>query len=155
MGYGSPCSIISEQTFRKIKDGRTTVEKTLTKLWIWSKKTLHILGKTMVGDMFKRRAARLPIMVVAKQGSSLIGRNWYRHLDIQLHGIRSISTPGKELLVPFSEVFGSDLPGYKEVPIHIELKDVQPKFANSTPVPFALRKDVVKELGCREQKGHT
>lgn len=53
----------------------------------------------------------------------------------------------------FSEVFSSDLPGYKGAPIHTELKEAQPKFLKSRPVPLTPREDVAKELDRLEQQG--
>lgn len=53
----------------------------------------------------------------------------------------------------FYDVLCSDLPGYEEALIHIELKDVQFKYLKSRTVPLALREHVAKELDCLTQQG--
>ncbi|CAN8002972.1 unnamed protein product [Ixodes hexagonus] len=126
--FGASCSIMSEETFRQIDKRQIPIESTPTKLLTWSKETLPTVGKATVSVMFKGHKAVLPVMVVAQQGRSLMGRNWFRPLGIESHGIRHVSTSDEALTARFPEVFCTDLRGFKGAPIHIELNDVHPKF---------------------------
>lgn len=154
---GASCSIVSEDTFRKIEASsrkKIPIVESSTKLVTWSSETLPTLGKAMVDVVFRGHIATLPLLVVGRQGNSLLGRNWFPALGIGVQGIQKLSSSEEDLTEAFQEIFGSDLPGFKGAPLHIELKDTaEPKFLKCRPVPFALREDVNNELDRLQKQG--
>lgn len=71
-------------------------EKTPTKLLTWSKKTLSTVGMATVNAMFKVRTAVFPIVNVRNKVRNLMQRKWFRHIGIELHGIRHVNTPAEK-----------------------------------------------------------
>ena len=107
----------------------------------------------MVRVNFKARSATLPLLVVRKQGNSLLGRSWFKALGITIEGIKNL-TSSADVIERFSEVFSKDLPGCNHDPVHIDLKEeAQPVFLKSRSVPFALKDDVAKEIDSLVQQG--
>ncbi|KAK8758952.1 hypothetical protein V5799_003416 [Amblyomma americanum] len=150
---GASCSIVSEDTFRVVErnHGKIPLQDSGT-IVTWSKEALPVLGQASVLVEFKGRKAKLPLLVVQKQGNSLIGRNWFNPLGIGLRGIQQVNV--EDVPSRFPEVFRRDLPGFNGPPVHIELKDdAQPVFLKSRPVPLALKDDVANEVDRLVQQG--
>ncbi|XP_077512794.1 uncharacterized protein LOC144123963 [Amblyomma americanum] len=151
---GASCSIVSEDTFRVVErnHGKIPLQDSGTTIVTWSKEALPVLGQASVLVEFKGRKAKLPLLVVQKQGNSLIGRNWFNPLGIGLRGIQQVNV--EDVPSRFPEVFRRDLPGFNGPPVHIELKDdAQPVFLKSRPVPLALKDDVANEVDRLVQQG--
>lgn len=145
---GASHSLVSQETWRAIEGraGKIPLVSTGTQLVTWTKEPLEMLGKAIVEVRFKEKCAKLPLLVVNKQGSSLLGRSWFKALGIKIQGIKKISDES-EMLQRFQEVFANDLPGCTQQPVHIDLKnEAQPVFLKSRAVPFALRDDVAAEI---------
>uniref|UniRef100_A0A131XQ90 RNA-directed DNA polymerase n=1 Tax=Ixodes ricinus TaxID=34613 RepID=A0A131XQ90_IXORI len=151
---GASCSIVSEATFRALESRQPIpLESTGTQLVTWTKEPLLTVGKAMVRVNFKERSATLPLLVVRKQGNSLLGRSWFKALGITIEGIKNL-TSSADVIERFSEVFSKDLPGCNHDPVHIDLKEeAQPVFLKSRSVPFALKDDVAKEIDSLVQQG--
>ncbi|XP_077543910.1 uncharacterized protein LOC144156018 [Haemaphysalis longicornis] len=75
-------------------------------------------------------------------GCSLLGRNWFDKLGIELHGIHQTTDEGilTKLLRKYDDVFCEDTTGHTGPPVNLELKEgASPKFFKARPVPFAMR----------------
>ncbi|XP_077534700.1 uncharacterized protein LOC144146636 [Haemaphysalis longicornis] len=75
-------------------------------------------------------------------GCSLLGRNWFDKLGIELHGIHQTTDEGilTKLLRKYDDVFCEDTTGHTGPPINLELKEgASPTFFKARPVPFAMR----------------
>ncbi len=104
----------------------------------------------------------LPLVIVAGNGPTLLGRNWLQHIQLDLTemGIRAVkhSSPAESLEAikkryessVFSEGLGLITPFKGNM---ILKSDVQPKFYKPRPVPFSIKEAVGEELDRLESEG--
>ncbi len=104
----------------------------------------------------------LPLVIVAGNGPTLLGRNWLQHiqLDWTEMGIRAVkhSSPAESLEAikkryessVFSEGLGCITPFKANI---IVKSDAQPKFDKPRPVPFSIKEAVGEELDRLESEG--
>lgn len=152
---GAARSIISEKLFKKLKVATSVqLEEADTQLLTWTKEGLHVIGKAIVPVKFKEQDFKLPLLVVRNDGSTLLGRDWFKDLNISITGLHTISQSAEAVTEKFPDVFGETFPGAAIPPVHIELKhDAQPKFLKCRSIPFALKDDVINELDKLERQG--
>lgn len=148
---GCAFTLISEATARLIWNGELPIlEKGGVILTTWTDNHLNILGKTKVEVSFKGLHNNLMLYIARGNGPSLIGRNWFEPLRIQVQGVYHVIAPNtgiKELLQKYNEVFQEGLGKYKGPMVNITPKEGSvPKFLKSRPIPFALRDRVFKEI---------
>lgn len=152
---GAARSIISQREFQKlVVSKRGKLEEPDTQLVTWTKEGIEILGKAVVPVKFKGQNSELPLLVVKNDGNTLLGRDWFGPLKIEVMGLHSVSRSREIFAARFPQVFSGSLPGAFLPPIHIELKDgALPKFLKCRNIPFALKEDVVTELNRLKQLG--
>ncbi len=97
----------------------------------------------------------MPLVVVARDGPSLLGRDWLAKIKVHWSSIFSMHTPElQDILDRHETIFipglGKTLVG--EARLHVD-PDVQPRFLKARPVPYALRVKVEKELDKLEEEG--
>lgn len=96
----------------------------------------------------------MPLLVVGNDGNTLLGRDWFQPLGIEVIALDSVNTVGSNIVSRYQDVLGSTFPGAKLPELHIELyEDAKPKFLKSRSVPFALKEQVCTELDRLEQQG--
>ncbi|KAL1476311.1 hypothetical protein MTO96_036602 [Rhipicephalus appendiculatus] len=103
-----------------------------------SKPALSVVGRAAVVVEFKRRKAKLPLLVAKRRYNNLLGWNWFRPLDIGQYGTQQLHV--EDMTSRSSQVSCSDYHCFNGPPVHIELKDdAEPTFLRSRPVPLALK----------------
>lgn len=96
---GAARSIISEKLFRKLKVATSVqLEEADTQLLTWTKEGLHVIGKGIVPVKFKEQDFKLPLLVVRNEGSTLLGRDWFKDLNISITGLHTISHKTQEYM---------------------------------------------------------
>ena len=95
----------------------------------------------------------MPLVVVARDGPSLLGRDWLAKIKLHWSSIFSMCAPElQDILDRHETIFipglGKILGG--EARLHVD-PDVQPRFLKARPVPYALRVKVEKELDKLEE----
>ena len=104
---GASLSIISEATYRDLWATKDKVfEETTIPLRTYSWESLKVLGRVEVEVLYKEQKAQLPLIVVAGEGPSLLGRNWLEHLRLdwkEIHRLQGDSL--QTVLARHSEVF--------------------------------------------------
>ncbi|XP_064465284.1 uncharacterized protein K02A2.6-like [Ornithodoros turicata] len=146
---GAACSIISEQTYRETwPHNPPELKKKTTCLRTWSGEGLRALGTTQVRVRFKTKDFILPLTVMRGTGCNLLGRDWFRPLNIRVSGIRHVQDSSQlHTLLKYETVFVENIDGHKGAPVSLELKEnAAPCFLKARPVPFALRSTVEKEI---------
>ncbi|XP_040073420.1 uncharacterized protein LOC120845928 [Ixodes scapularis] len=82
---GAARSIISVQEFNKLKAYQSVhLEHSETKLVTWTRGGLDVLGKAMMPVNFKKKSLVLPLLVAANKKSTLLGRDRFSSLGIQV-----------------------------------------------------------------------
>lgn len=153
---GASCSIVSEQTFKSLWPRNSPqLDVSALTLNTWTGQTLNVQGAFQVTVRHKKRVARLPLFVARGDGPSLVGRNWFPHLGINITGVNFLQgTTLQEILGRYSSVFSSTLDGHVGQEVHIDLKsEACPKFLKCRPVPFAIRGRVLQELDRLQDQG--
>ncbi|XP_064488368.1 uncharacterized protein K02A2.6-like [Ornithodoros turicata] len=147
---GAACSIISEQTYReRWLHNPPELKKKTTCLRTWSGEGLRALGTTQVRVRFKTKDFILTLTVMRGTGCNLLGRDWFRPLNIRVSGIHHVQDSSQlhTLLKKYETVFVENIDGHKGGPVSLELKEnAAPCFLKARPVPFALRSTVEKEI---------
>lgn len=148
---GCAFTLISEATARLIWNGGLPIlEEGGVILTTWTDNHLEILGKTKVVVNFKGLNIKLMLYIASGNGPSLLGRNWFEPLRIQVQGVYHVMTNNtevKELLQRYDDIFQEGLGKYKGPTVNITPKEGSvPKFLKSRSIPFALRERVFKEI---------
>ena len=100
---------------------------------------------------------RLPIVVTPGNTPSLFGRNWLKHIPldwnkiVQIHNMADVSSEKprelENVLKEYEGVFSDGLGKFKNVEVHIDLKEgVSPRFVKARPVPYAIKEDIEREI---------
>lgn len=140
---GAACTMVSRDTFQTVWPTHApTLQQDDIHLRTWSGQQLQVIGTATVNVVHKNATCQLPLLVVQGTGCSLLGRNWFDKLGIELHGIHQTTDEGilTKLLRKYDDVFCEDTTGHTGPPVNLELKEgASPKFFKARPVPFAMR----------------
>ena len=107
------------------------------------------MGVADVTVTYASQVVPLPLVIVKGQGSTLFGRNWLTHIQLDWSCIKSIHSNSSvfELISKYSHLFSTDLGTLKGVEAKIFVApNAQPRFYKPRPVPYALKDRVEKEL---------
>ncbi|XP_064470140.1 uncharacterized protein LOC135384888 [Ornithodoros turicata] len=139
---GAACSIISEQTYRETwTRNPPELKKKTTCLRTWSGEGLRALGTTQVRVRFKTKDFILPLTVMRGTECNLLGRDWFRPLNIRVSGIHHVQDSSQlhTLLKKYETVFVGNIDGHKGAPVSLELKEnAAPCFLKARPAPSLL-----------------
>ncbi|XP_072142311.1 uncharacterized protein [Dermacentor andersoni] len=140
---GAACTMVSRDTFQTVWHAHPpSLRQDDIHLRTWSGQQLQVVGTATVTVRHKNTACKLPLLVVEGTGCSLLGRNWFDKLGIELHGIHQTTEEGSltELLQKHEAIFREDTTGHTGAPVNLELKEgASPKFLKARLVPFAMR----------------
>lgn len=153
---GAACSLISENTFNFLWSDRAPKliddDRVLKQ---WSSAPLNVLGKVIVTVKYRNRECALPLLVIQGHGTSLLGRDWFDALGIEVTGVHQVRQQSTAaILAKYAEVFAEDLGACQGPPVSIEVNpSIAPKFFKARPVPFALRSKVDEALDRLVEQG--
>ena len=151
---GASASLISFDTYTALwhKGQRPKLTPSSRTLRTYTGEQLEIKGSLMVDVVCGSQNARLPLLVVAGKGPSLLGRDWLLSIRLDWQGLHRLqpAPPTESLHVVLDKhlaVFTNELGRMKGVKATLYLKsDAQPRFCKPRSVPFALHDKVDKEL---------
>ena len=164
---GAAVSVINELSYKCTwpVENRPLLKKTndcYVQLQTYSGEKLPVLGELSVVVHYKGKEERLGVVVIARKGPTLMGRNWLECLHVQWlggSGIHHVTTTSnhsglKEMLDQHQTLFKDELGQIKGVKATIRVdKHAAPRFFKPRPVPFALREKVEMELARLERVG--
>ncbi|XP_048482870.1 uncharacterized protein K02A2.6-like [Plutella xylostella] len=151
---GASRSIISEETYRKLWQVAPPLQSTNVKLVTWTREPLKVLGVTHVRVVLGNKEAQCELLVVSGKGPSLLGRNWFQALCLDVEGLCWTDDKISRLMSEFPDLFKETLGEYKgpEISLHVR-PDAKPRFLKARPVPFPLKKQVEEELNRMVESG--
>ncbi|XP_048487132.1 uncharacterized protein K02A2.6-like [Plutella xylostella] len=151
---GASRSIISEETYRKLWQVAPPLQSTNVKLVTWTREPLKVLGVTHVRVVLGNKEAQCELLVVSGKGPSLLGRNWFQALCLDVAGLCWTDDKISRLMSEFPDLFNETLGEYKgpEISLHVR-PDAKPRFLKARPVPFPLKKQVEEELNRMVESG--
>ena len=142
---GASVSLISEATYEQLwQENRPKLNKAKVKLRTYSGEMLKVLGSITVDVNYEAQKAQLPLLVVAGNGPSLLGKNWLLKIRLDwtelLHKVEQENCALEDVLQKHPEVFkeGLGLVKHYSAQIHVDPK-AQPKFYKARPVAYSLR----------------
>ena len=154
---GSSVSIISDSIFSSVFE-TATLQETEVKLCTYSGEQLPVKGKITCEVSYEGQTYTLPLIVLAGEGPTLLGRDWMQQIRLDWSTIFQIKAVQdgslQPLLQPFEDIFKEELGTYTgdKAKIHID-PSVAPKFCKYRPLPYAMREMVEKELQRLETLG--
>ena len=107
-----------------------------------------MLGSWEVCVKYKGQVARLPLLVVKGEGSSLFGRNWLKSLRLDWPSIFQVSNGQlQHLLHQYSAVFESGLGTLKGFTAKISIEpNARPRFCKARFIPYDLWEKIEEEF---------
>jgi hypothetical protein len=149
---GASVSLISERTWRNLwKNGTPKLNPAKVILRSYSGESIKVLGEMEVTVQYQDQKKKLNLLVVTGGGTSLLGRDWLRHLKLNWCELNHLQIAARlkleDVLKKHADVFKEELGKVTgmEVKIHMD-PDAQPQFFRPRPVPLALRPKVEREL---------
>ena len=90
---GASLSIISEKKFCSLwsTQARPELQSSSVKLHTYTKQAIEVLGSITVKVTYKTQVKDLPLLVVAGEGPSLLGRNWLTELQLDWHELHQMT----------------------------------------------------------------
>ena len=153
---GASVSVISEDTYNAVLRDTVSLVSTDVSLHSYLGEQLPLLGVINVQVVYNSQTSTLPLYIVKGCGSSLFGRDWLEHIQLDWSSIHSVVTHSaiQSLLEKHSSLFREDLGTLKgsKAKIHVP-SNVQPRFFKQRPLPFKYKDKVEKELECLENAG--
>lgn len=144
---GASFSLIGYDTYKKFFPTGVALQPTSVKMLAWGQSQfLKPLGAIPVKLKLEgeQEETNLRLLVMRTSGPSLVGRNWFKALKIELNTPKIQLNRMASVIPPefseFAEVFEPKLGCFTGAPIHLELKEgAKPVERPPRPVPFALR----------------
>uniref|UniRef100_A0A914XU01 RNA-directed DNA polymerase n=1 Tax=Panagrolaimus superbus TaxID=310955 RepID=A0A914XU01_9BILA len=146
---GAVCTVIDKKNWEKI--GKPPLHPCSINLRSYNS-SIDKLGQCYVTVGINNKLEKA-MLIVVKEGSSLLGRNWIRQFkviaDQKLHGQCNLVESEPELskiLEDFKDVFDKKL-GTCDLTVSLKLKDgAKPKFLKSRNLPYSMRGPVEEKL---------
>ena len=148
---GASLSIISEKTFCALwpLQARPKLQTSSVKLHTYTKEAIKVLGSITVKVAYKTQIKDLPLLVVAGEGPSLLGRNWLAVLKLDWHELHLITRDNELQIIlnSHSSIFNEELGKAVGITATLHVSDnAKPYFCRYRPIPHALRHKVELEL---------
>lgn len=145
---GASRTIISEATYKKLWKTPPPLRSTNVKLVTYAREILPVLGAMSVRVMLGNKEAQCELIVVSGNGPSLLGRNWFKSLGLEILGICwTMDEVKQDVEVEFPDLFKETLGEYNGPKVSLNVHaDALPRFIKARPVPFPLKKQVEEEL---------
>ena len=120
---------------------------------------VHVLGQISVDVSYGTQNGMYTLYVVKGAGTSLLGRDWMRHIRLDWKSIattlNNISSPCyQSLLDKYAKVFTDELGTLISMKAHLQIQSqAVPKFCKTRAVPFALKEALERELSRLQKLG--
>lgn len=151
---GASRSIISEKTYKKLWSTPPALLNTTVRLITWTRDSLKVLGVANVRVVLGETEAQCELVVVSGDGPSLLGRNWFQPLGLQVTGLYWAEEDLMPFMNEFPDLFKDQLGTYNGPKVSLHLRpDATPRFLKARGVPFPLRQHVENELNRLIEEG--
>ena len=153
---GAAVSLISGNTYHAhwAEGQAPALQHANVKLRTYTGDEIDVLGCVDVKVVYAGQQEHLRLLVVAGDGPSLLGRDWLSKLTLNWRELnfvhRSPSSPAQTLanvLDQHADVFAEGLGTARGITakIHVD-PQAPPRFCKASPIPYALRDKVTREL---------
>ena len=150
---GASASIISNQTYTQLwpEPQRPRLQQSTKKLRTYTGEQLKLEDYITVEVSYGSQTQTLPLLVVAGNGPSLLGRDWMMKIRLDWHSLHCVqaATPSslQAALDSHPSVFKDELGRTINITAKIFVNPgAQPRFCKPRSIPFALQAEVNSEL---------
>ena len=156
---GASVSLISKDTYDKLWPNSAAappLKQSSVLLRTYTGEHLEIVGSVSVDVCYKEQTTHLPLIVVAGNGPSLLGRDWLQHIRLDwkcLHQVGTLPTLA-DLLDHHKAIFCDELGTVRgtSAKLHVDPQSC-PRFYKPRPVPYAMRDKIEQEIDRLKQEG--
>ena len=159
---GATLSIISKKTYERLWPTQKLaplLKFSHATLKTYTGEQIKVLGSIDVNVTYQTQKRRLPLLVVAGDGPSLLGRDWLQQIKLDWSGLYAFSVAGpksqwQDVIDRHPDAFKDELGRVQGTTAKFYLKSgIKPKFLRARPVPYALREKVERELDRLQANG--
>lgn len=150
---GAACTIITLDTFMKIKSSDLELAPTNKKLFDFSGNSIKAHGEIEIPVEYQEQRKTLKCVVVDGQ-NNLFGRDWLKEIKLNWNKIMHMTSKVNDWSVKYPDVFTDNLGKYNGPKISIiKNQDAVPIFLRERQVPYSLKEAIDKELDSLVEKG--
>jgi hypothetical protein len=147
---GSTYTLVNENTF-KSWPRQPTLSTNQGDLRTYTGEVVNVLGSCDVNVGYRGRALNLPVYIVKGTGPNLLGRGWFKPLQINWPEVFAIARPVtlslKQVVDSHQELFNEKIGMLKNVKAKLYVEtNAKPRFYKPRPLPYILRPKVEAEL---------
>ncbi len=155
LDIGATFSVINEDTYRSLGKYPPKLGPAQTLLRTYLGEKIPLLGSCTVKVGYGKQAVELPVIVVQGRRASLFGRDWLRHVRLDLGTVLRVDCDDvQSILNSHPDVFKKELGEMKDTKVNIYITvPSQPRFSKHRNIAYALRDKVENELKRLEQQG--
>lgn len=144
---GASLSILSEKTFCSLwsTQARPKLQTSSVKLHTYTKEAIKVLGSITVKVTYKTQMKDLPLLVVAGEGPSLLGRFWLTELQLDWHELHQMNHTKdlQTILNNHSSIFNEELGKVVGITATLHVSNnAKTYFCKHRPILHALRHKV-------------
>ena len=149
---GATRSIISKTTYEGLwcTDEAPLLQPSQARLKTYTGEEINVAGGIKVEVVYQKQKAILPLLVVAGEGPSLLGRDWLQHIRFDWSCVNSVSTAdaaAQEVCDRHPDLFKEELGELNGTTAKIYIdSDARPRFCHARQVPYALKEKVDTEI---------
>ncbi|XP_064466262.1 uncharacterized protein K02A2.6-like [Ornithodoros turicata] len=142
---GAGHSMISEATLRRLWPVPPKLVRKNVVLKTWSKETLPVLGAFPVEVRHGNDVHHLEVLIAKGDGPSLIGRNWFKALNISVDVVNTVESMDRKWMQ--YPVFQREFGRYTGPKVTLNMPpSASPIYLKSRQIPFAMRDKVDEAL---------
>ena len=145
---GASVRVMSETTFKTLFGENIALVPYKDKLQTFTGEEIEVCGQFNVTVEHNGATRELPLLIVAGDRPSLLGRNWLTELKLDWNRINLVQGRVlKDILHKYKNVFseGLGLASGIEAKFYVD-QEATPRFVKARPVPHALRDMINSEL---------
>ena len=142
---GAAATLISQNTFNKINDGKLILRSSDHKLIDYSGNRIPVEGSINLPVKYHDQEKILTAIVVTA-GSDVLGRDWLSHLKLkwkELFPVKEIGSVDNNWPTRFPQIFSDTLGTYTDPKVHIaQIPGSNPVFLRERNLPLAIKSKV-------------
>ena len=149
---GATKTVMSVNTWRSL--GKPKLNSCDLILKTYSGEILKVKGMATIDVQFNQQTASLPVVVLAGNGHTLFGQNWFKHIRLNWSEICHIGLGVEEVIAKYQNIFSAQTGSLKGLQATLKINpDATPKFLKPRSVPYALKPAIENDLQRLENAG--
>ena len=153
---GAEVSVISHKTLQN-SFPQLALDESHMLLKSYMGEAIPVAGETQVNVQYGAQSVQLPLVIIAGERQSLMGRNWLQTLRLDWKSIATVSQSKSQVLETLLEkhkkLFQAGLGTFTGQKAQLQVRAGRARFHKARSVPFAIRDAIGGELDRLEAEG--